>query len=110
MRRISTLSQRTGLLLWHVKLIVRAAHFMHNLNHQEDRDCSSPPKGYTKEGKTRPLVSAEQALSLSKRLELLIDTWLEGEYLILCLMLFYIISLSVSSYTILELTSSGRGP
>lgn len=75
-RRISTLSQRTGLLLWHVKLIVRAAHFMHNLNHHQDRVCSSTPKEHTRRGKTRPLVSAEQALSLSKQLELLIDTWL----------------------------------
>uniref|UniRef100_A0A0P4WJL7 Uncharacterized protein n=1 Tax=Scylla olivacea TaxID=85551 RepID=A0A0P4WJL7_SCYOL len=74
-RRISNLSQRAGLLLWHVKLIVRAAHFMHNLN-KENRDCSSHLQNTTK-GKTRPLVSAEQALSLSKRLELVIDTWLE---------------------------------
>lgn len=81
-RRISNLSQRAGLLLWHVKLIVRAAHFMHNLN-QKNSDCSSAVVKNTNEGKTRLLVSAEQALSLSKRLELVIDTWLEGKCIVL---------------------------
>ena len=65
-----------------MKLIVRAAHFMHRLNHQDGRECSPTPKRCPKEGRTRPLVSAEQALSLSKQLELVIDTWLKGKGLV----------------------------
>ncbi|XP_045597695.1 anaphase-promoting complex subunit 1 isoform X2 [Procambarus clarkii] len=74
-RRVSVLSQRAGLLLWQVKLIGRAAHFLHRLT------CTAKETSTSGEeisgGEPSPLVSAEQALSLNKRLDLLTDTWLE---------------------------------
>ncbi|KAG7158322.1 Anaphase-promoting complex subunit 1-like [Homarus americanus] len=75
-RRVSVLSQRAGLLLWQVKLIARAAHFLHCLSRISTE--TSPSIEENNSGEPSPLVSAEQALSLNKRLELLTDTWLEG--------------------------------
>lgn len=92
MRRISVLSQRAGLLLWQVKLISRAAHFLYSLSPPPSAspcagealspmEVTSPSGGSGSGGSVEPnpLVSAEQALSLIKRLEMLTDSWLEGE-------------------------------
>lgn len=86
-RRISVLSQRAGLLLWQVKLLSRAAHFLYSLS---SASCSCSPAGESLSPmevtsptasscsvEPSPLVSAEQALSLGKRLEMLTDSWLE---------------------------------
>ncbi|XP_069957197.1 anaphase-promoting complex subunit 1 isoform X2 [Cherax quadricarinatus] len=74
-RRVSVLSQRAGLLLWQVKLIARAAHFLHHLTGSSSESAASSEESIG--GEPSPLISAEQALSLNKRLELLTDTWLE---------------------------------
>lgn len=78
MRRVSVLSQRAGLLLWQVKLIARAVYFQHSLS----RSLSETTAPVEEHVGAQPslLISAEQALSLNKRLELLTDTWLEGWY------------------------------
>ncbi|ROT73902.1 hypothetical protein C7M84_007627 [Penaeus vannamei] len=87
-RRISVLSQRAGLLLWQVKLISRAAHFLYSLSsasaaaYSSGGESLSPmevtsPTDSSCSVEPNPLVSAEQALSLSKRLEMLTDSWLE---------------------------------
>ncbi|CAL4136333.1 unnamed protein product [Meganyctiphanes norvegica] len=93
-KRVTVLNQRAGLLLWQVKLIARASHFLHRLCPQTETICSvtsqlfndSPtavqpmdegdeqPKDHQI---ARPLVSPEQALSLHQRLIMLTDAWFE---------------------------------
>ncbi|KAK7058697.1 hypothetical protein SK128_009963 [Halocaridina rubra] len=75
LRRVSVLSQKTGLLLWQVKLISRAAHFLHCLTFTSDMNSQQPSEKNTAFLQPSPLISAEQALSLCKRLQLITDTW-----------------------------------
>ncbi|XP_076035625.1 anaphase promoting complex subunit 1 isoform X2 [Oratosquilla oratoria] len=99
LRRVGMLTQWAALLVWQIKLMTRAAHFLHRLGTPQPMSSSSflststlspegmeeetdgskrePEEGYRDKGHNSPLISPEQALSLHKRLESLIDSWYE---------------------------------
>lgn len=74
-RRVKGLSQKTGLLLWQVKLIAQAAHFLYCLTSMSVASRDVMVEDDRTPVQLSPLVSPEQALSLSKRLQLITDSW-----------------------------------